>query len=246
MDLLTLCLCCLVASVVIFVVALVLGQKRMRQVEAVMRQVGERHGASFTPGNLIFNPCITFAEGDLQLRMYAALGGRDDPSHTELRVWLPESYLAGMAAPAVMAGSRAASGPAMHIRPHSFSTRLTVTLGAKPYLTGEQEFDETFDARGAPPALLERCLTADVRRSLLELKAYRPAVRLGRLRDWLIREKDDRFPQSSGLIDRLLHPRLQLVFSTAGLPTEAEAWEARLTAGKLLLNRTLALKPPQE
>ena len=32
----------------------------------------------------------------------------------------------------------------------------------------------------------------------------------------------------------------------AGLRDAVEAWEARLTAGKLLLNRTLALKPPQE
>ena len=40
--------------------------------------------------------------------------------------------------------------PSLHIRPHSFKTRLTITLGAKPYLTGDQAFDEAFDTRGAP------------------------------------------------------------------------------------------------
>jgi hypothetical protein len=232
MDILTLCICCLVGGLVIFIIALVLGQKRMRQVESVMRELAERHGGHFTPGNLLYNPCVTFQEGGRRLRLYAALGGRDDPSHTELRVELPETPGAG-----VTKGSE----PSLNVRLHSFKTRLTVTLGAKPYLTGDMAFDEAFDARGAPEALLRRCLNPEVRQSLLALKAYRPAARIGRVRGWLPGKKDKNagteFPAPKPVFERVLHPSLQFIFYTAGLPVDLESWEPRLEAARLMLGQ---------
>mgnify|MGYP001028054717 FL=1 len=237
MDLLTLCSCCFLGGLIIFIVALVLGQKRMRQVEEVMRQLAERQGGHFTPGNLLYNPCITLNEGGRQLRLYAALGGRDDPSHTELRVELLDD-LGGAFTPAVDAGGKAAS-PYLSVRPHSFKTRLTITLGAKPFLTGDQAFDEAFDARGAPEELVRRCLNPQVRQSLLALKAYRPVVRIGRVRSWLPGKRDKTqatvAPAPRPFLERILHPSLQFTFYTAGLPADIETWEPRLEAARLML-----------
>ena len=81
--------CCLFGSLGFIILVLLMGQQRMRQVEGVMRKLAERHGAAFKPGNLIDYPYITFRDGDLELRLTAALGGKNDPSHTELRLTLP-------------------------------------------------------------------------------------------------------------------------------------------------------------
>lgn len=230
MDLLTLCTCCLISTVVIFAVALILGQKRMRQVENVMRQLAERHEAQFTPGTIILNPYITFTERKLELRLIAALGGRDDPSHTELVAKIPT----------FPAESAAATGPDavrphLRLRPHSFSTRLTITLGAKPYLTGDQPFDAAFDLRGQPEALLRSAFTPEIRHKLLELKANRPSVRLGRWRSWLPARPVSGQPFRL----RWLPPQWQYRFYTTGLPAELAEWEPRLQAGRALLKAIL-------
>ena len=239
MDLLTLCSCCFLGGLIIFIVALVMGQKRMRQVEEVMRQLAERHGSSFTPGNLLYNPCITLNEGGRQLRLYAALGGRDDPSHTELRVELPDDLEGSFIPPAGSSGR--VTGPSLSVRPHSFKTRLTITLGAKPFLTGDQAFDEAFDARGAPEELVRRCLNPQVRQSLLALKAYRPVVRIGRVRSWLPGKQDKtqatEAPAPRPFLERILHPALQFTFYTAGLPADLDTWEPRLEAARLMLEQ---------
>jgi hypothetical protein len=236
MDIITLCSCCAAGILVIFGIALVLGQRRMRQVEGLMRQLAERHGASFTPGNILFNPCITFREGELELRLYAALGGRDDPSHTELHLDLPDLPLVETQNLAPLPAPQ----PHLHIRPHSFKTRLTVTLGAKPYLTGDQAFDAEFDVRGTPEALLQHCLVPDVRQCLLELKANRPAARLARQSPLRHRLSALRNPKTAATPP----PALQYRFYTAGLPTDIAAWEPRLAAARLLLSRILE-RPPE-
>jgi hypothetical protein len=229
MSLLTLCLVCFSASVVIFIFAMIVGQSRMRQIRASMRQLADQHGASFTPGNLIYNPYITFHDQGLELRLYAALGGRDDPSHTELRATLPDSMALDPASK-------------LQLRPHSFFTRLTVTLGAKPYLTGEKAFDDAFDVRGAPEALLRRSLTPQARRSLLALKVDRPALFLGRRRGLL----PVRSPAGEPFRLRWAPAAMQYYFYTAGLPAELEAWEPRLAAGRLLINNILNRPAPVE
>ena len=198
MNLLTLCLICFGASLVIFVIALIMGQARMRQIETVMRQLAEKHGATFTPGTLIYNPYILFNDLETQdvaslrdnsrqgveLRLYGALGGRSDPSHTELRAILPEGLrLFSSSFTGEPEGGKGEPAAAqLYIRPHSFLTRLTVTLGAKPYLTGDRAFDAAFDVRGAPEALLRRTLTPQVRQQLLAMKDDRPFLRLWRKR----------------------------------------------------------------
>ena len=244
MDLLTLCSCCFLGGLIIFIVALVMGQKRMRQVEEVMRQLAERHGGSFTPGNILYNPYITLIDGERQLRLYAALGGRDDPSHTELRVNLPDDLgtatgLGGGAEGSTVTAVR----PSLHIRPHSFKTRLTITLGARPYLTGDQAFDEVFDVRGAPESLLQRCLTPEVRQSLLAMKSYRPAARVGRVRNWLPGRRDKTAPPEmqaqKTFWERILHPALQFTIYTAGLPADIDTWEPRLATARLLLAQVI-------
>ena len=224
--------CCLLGSVGFIILVLLMGQQRMRQVEGVMRKLAERHGAAFKPGNLIDYPHISFREGDLELRLYAALGGKNDPSHTDLRLTLPED-------------ARLDPTSCLYLRQvsHSLLPRLTIPRRAQPYLTGEREFDEVFDVRGLPETLLKRTLTAATRASLLELKAYRPSLKLARKRSLLPRLKSRRpfrlhFPP----------PVLQFSFYLAGLPPEINDWEPRLQAGRLLvanlLDRPLALATP--
>ena len=249
MNLLTLCLICFGASLVIFVIALVMGQARMRQIETVMRQLAEKHGGTFTPGTLIYNPYITFLDQGLALRLYGALGGRSDPSHTELRATLPDNLhltpppYGGKPSPLSFPPTRGeAEGgrgePAaarLSIRPHSFLTRLTITLGAKPYLTGERVFDAAFDVRGEPEALLRRTLTPQVRQQLLAMKDDRPAARVWRKRSLLpsLPTKGETF--------RLVWtpPAMHYFFYTAGLPAELAEWEPRLAAGRTLLDNLL-------
>ncbi len=234
MNLLTLCLICFGASLVIFVIALIMGQQRMRQIETVMRQLAEKYGASFTPGNIIYNPYITFQDQGLEVRLYAALGGRSDPSHTELRAILPDTL-------SLDAESH------LRLRLHSFLTRLTITLGAKPYLTGEKVFDDAFDLRGAPDILLRRTFTPQVRRSLLAIKVDRPALHLGRKRSLLpqrLVETQNLASQPQDLASSLTRlgwapPRLYYYFYTAGLPSELAEWEPRIAAGRLLLDNLL-------
>jgi hypothetical protein len=230
MNLLTLCLICFGASLVIFVIALIMGQQRMRQIEAVMRQLAEKYGASFTPGNIIYNPYITFhdvatqdiASLGLELRLYAALGGRSDPSHTELRAILPDTL-------SLDPESR------LRLRLHSFLTRLTITLGAKPYLTGEKAFDDAFDLRGTPDTLLRRTFTPQLRRSLLAIKIDRPALHLGRQKTFNIKTLE------RGTFKRfnVQRSKLQYYFYTAGLPSELAEWEPRIEVGRLLLDNML-------
>jgi len=256
MNLLTLCLICFGASLVIFIIALIMGQARMRQIETVMRQLAEKHGATFTPGTLIYNPYITFQDPGLELRLYGALGGRSDPSHTELRAVLPEGLrlfyppYRGEPFPHSLPPFRGepeggrAEPEAAHasIRPHSFLTRLTVTLGAKPYLTGDRAFDAAFDVRGAPEALLRRALTPQVRQQLVAMKDDRPALRLWRKRSLLPSRSD------KGGTFRLVWvpPALHYFFYTAGLPAELAEWEPRIAAGRLLLDNLLNRPAPRE
>jgi len=225
MDLLTLCTCCFFSTVIIFIVAMILGQKRMRQVEVVMRQLAERHSAQFTPGTLIFNPYITFEDRGLSLRLISALGGRDDPSHTELLVSLPFEKVSAVLSPQ----SR------LRLRTHNFATRLTITLGAKPILTGDQAFDSAFDLRGAPDVLVKRAITPEIRHQLVSLKENRPSVRLYRHRSLLpIRTRNGE--------PALLHwepVTLQYSFCTGGLPADVADWEPRLQTGRQLLNNIL-------
>jgi hypothetical protein len=215
--------CCVIGSVGFIIMVWLLGQQRMRQVEGVMRKLAERHGASFKPGNLIDNPSILFQEGDLELRLYAALGGRNDPSHTELRLTLPGS-----------ANLDAASCLYLRSVSHGLLPRLVIHRGAKPYLTGEREFDEAFDVRGLPEPLLKRTLTADARRELLDLQHLRPTLRLARRRSLL-----PRITSRRPLRLHFLPPALQFSFYTAGLPTEINDWEPRLKAGRLLVANVL-------
>ena len=215
--------CCLLGSLGFIILVLLMGQQRMRQVEGVMRKLAERHGAAFKPGNLIDYPYITFRDGDLELRLTAALGGKNDPSHTELRLTLPEA-----------AGLDPAS--CLYLRPvsHGLLPRLTTHRNAHPFLTGEREFDEVFDVRGLPEQLLKRTLTPDARHSLLELQPYRPALKLARKRHLLPRLKSRRpfrlhFPP----------PTMQFSFYLAGLPPEIKDWEPRLQAGRMLVANLL-------
>jgi hypothetical protein len=261
MNIFTLCLICSGASLVIFVIALIMGQARMRQIETAMRQLAEKHGATFTPGTLIYNPYITFRDHGLDVRLYGALGGRSDPSHTELRAILPEDLrlttppYSGEPLPhslppfrGELEGGRAEPEAAhLSIRPHSFLTRLTVTLGAKPYLIGERAFDAAFDVRGAPDALLRRILTPQARQQLLAMKDDRPVLRLWRKRSLL----PQRLP-NAGSPD-LTSPRARLgwaphrlhfYFYTAGLPAELAEWEPRLEVGRMLLDHLLDRPAP--
>jgi hypothetical protein len=290
MDLLTLCFFCLITTVIIFVIAMIFGQKRMRQVEGVMRQVAERHGGEFTPGNLVFNPYITLSEGiqvqdtapgrllrreghpprndpagkehragiehpagieqetgtehRLELRMIAALGGRDDPSHTEVVVKLPpdlvqvihelggEEHRLGGEEHRLGGEEHRRSNPHFQLRPHSFRTRLTITLGVQPFLTGDKAFDAAFDLRGAPATLLRRLITPAVRSCVLELSANHPAACLARQRRLL----PSRAESGGSYQLRWKKPTLIFSFYTAGLPTEPADWEPRLQAAKLLLH----------
>lgn len=223
MSMLTLCLICFGASLVIFVIALIMGQQRMHQIEAVMRQLAELYGASFTPGNIIYNPYITFRDAEKQataslrveVRLYAALGGRSDPSHTELRAVLPENF--HVFSPPYREEPEGGKGESetVHLRlhPHSFLTRLTITLGAKPYLTGEKVFDDAFDLRGTPDTLLRRTFTPQVRRSLLAIKDDRPALYLGRKRSLL----PQRIVETQNLASV---PETQNLASLQSLPSE--------------------------
>ena len=215
--------CCVLGSIGFIILVLLMGHQRMRQVEGVMRKLAERHGAEFKPGNLIDYPTISFREGDLELRLVAALGGKNDPSHTELRLTLPED-------------ARLDPTSCLYLRPvsHSLLPRLTTPRRAHPYLTGERAFDEAFDVRGIPEQLLKRTLTPAARTSLLELQPYRPALKLARKRTLLPRLKS-RHPFR-------LHfppPVLQFSFYLAGLPPEINDWEPRLQAGRLLVANLL-------
>jgi hypothetical protein len=251
MNLLTLCLICFGASLVIFVIALIMGQQRMRQIEAVMRQLAEKYGASFTPGNIIYNPYLTFRDVEpqdtaslrVELRLYAALGGRSDPSHTELRAVLPENFHVFSPPYKVEPeGGRGESETAhLRLRPHSFLTRLTITLGAKPYLTGEKAFDDAFDLRGTPDILLRRTFTPPVRRSLLAIKVDRPALHLGRKRSLL----PSRPPTGEPFRLQWAPPELHYYFYTAGLPSELAEWEPRIAVGRLLLDNMLNRPAPE-
>lgn len=226
--------CCIFGSLGFIILVWLLGQQRMRQVESLMRKLAERHGAAFKPGNLIDYPYISFQDGDLELRLSAALGGKSDPSHTELRLTLPAS-----------AGLEPAS--CLYLRPvaHSLQARLTTPLRARPYLAGEREFDELFDVRGLPEPLIKRTLTPEARRRLLDLQQFRPSIKLALKRAWLPRLQSRR--------PFRLHippPALHFTFYTAGLPSEINDWEPRLQAGRLLianlLDRPLQVELPPE
>ena len=255
MNLLTLCLICFGASLVIFIIALIMGQRRMRQIETVMRQLADKNGATFTPGTLIYNPYISFQDHGLELRLYGALGGRSDPSHTELRAALPEGLRlitppyrqepSPLSLPPTRGEPEGGRGEpeAAHlsIRPHSFLTRLTVTLGARPYLTGERAFDAAFDVRGEPEALLRRTLTSQARQQLLAMKDDRPVLRL-----WFKRSLLPSLPPK-GETFRLVWtpPALHYFFYTAGLPSELAEWGPRLEAGRTLLDNLLDRPAPE-
>jgi hypothetical protein len=212
--------CCLFGGLGFIILVFIMGQQRMRQVEELMRQLAEKHGASFKRGNLIDYPYIAFHDGELELRLYAALGGRSDPSHTELRLSLPDSV-----------GLDPAS--CLYLRPvsHGILPRVVIARGARPYLSGEREFDETFDVRGAPDTLLQRILNPEIRRSLLELKPYRPAVGLRRKRSLL----PTRPPAGEPFRLYWAPPGLKFTFYTAGLPPELADWEPRLKLGRMLV-----------
>jgi hypothetical protein len=217
----------LFGSLGFIILLLLMGQQRMRQVEGVMRKLAERHGAAFKPGNLIDYPYITFRDGDLELRLTAALGGKNDPSHTELRLSLP---FQSQQPPALDPAS------CLYLRPvsHGLLPRITIQRGAHPFLTGQREFDEAFDVRGLPEGLLKRTLTPAARTSLLELQPYRPALKLARKRYLLPRLKSRRpfrlhFPP----------PALHFTFYLAGLPPEIKDWEPRLQVGRLLVANLL-------
>ena len=254
MNLLTLCLICFGASLVIFIIALIMGQARMRQIETVMRQLAEKNGAAFTPGTIIYNPYITFQDHGLESRLYGALGGRSDPSHTELRAILPEGLrlfsppYRGEPSPLSLPSTRGEPAAAhLYIRPHSFLTRLTVTLGASPYLTGDRAFDAAFDVRGGPEALLRRTLTPQTRQQLLAMKDDRPVLRLWRKRSLLPQRLVETQnlaslpPDLTSSRPRLgwAPPRLNYFFYTAGLPSELAEWEPRIEAGRTLLDNLL-------
>jgi hypothetical protein len=221
--------CCLFGGLGFFILVFIMGHQRMRQVEELMRQLAKRYGASFKRGNLIDYPYIAFHEGELELRLYAALGGRSDPSHTKLRLTLPDS-----------AGLDPSS--CLYLRPvsHGILPRLVIARGAKPYLSGEREFDAAFDVRGAPDTLLRRTLTTEMRRSLLELKPYRPAVGLRRQRRLL----PTRPPAGEPFRLYWAPPGLKFTFYTAGLPPELVDWEPRLRAGRMLVANILNRPAP--
>jgi len=227
--------CCLFGGLGFILLVFIMGQQRMRQVESLMQKLAEKHGASFKRGNLIDYPYITFHDGNLDLRLRAALGGKNDPSHTELRLTLPDSANLDPSA-------------CLYLRPvsHGILPRIAIRRGARPYLTGDREFDAAFDIRGNPEPLLRRILTPEVRRDLLEQAPYRPAIKLARQRSWLPSR------QPAGEPFRLYWPppALKFTFYTAGLPPELDQWEPRIKLGRTLvanmLNRPLTPAPVDE
>lgn len=216
--------CCLFGGLGFILLVFIMGQQRMRQVEELMRQLAKRYGASFKRGNLIDFPYIAFHEGELELRLYAALGGRNDPSHTELRLTLPDS-----------ANLDPASCLYLRLVSHGILPRVVIARGAQPYLTGEREFDAVFDVRGNPEPLLRRILTPEVRRSLLEHAPYRPMIKLTRKRSLL----PSRPPAGEPFRLVWAPPRLKFTFYTAGLPPEVTDWEPRLKLGRMLVANLL-------
>ena len=75
------------------------------------------------------------------------------------------------------------------------------------------------------------------------MKPYRPAARVGRVRNWLPGRRDKTAPPEMQAQktswERILHPALQFTFYTAGLPTDIETWEPRLTTARLLLAQVI-------
>lgn len=224
MDTSTFYQCCLIGGFVFLLLVFIMGQQRMRQVEALMSKLAEKQGAGFKRGNLIDYPYITFRDGDLELRLKAALGGKNDPSHTELHFTLHDSANLDPAS-------------CLYLRPasHGILPRLTIHRGARPYLTGNREFDATFDIRGNPESLLRRILTPEVRRDLLEYAPYRPMIKLARKRNWL----PSRSPAGEPFRPYWASPRLHFTFYTAGLPPELDDWEPRLKLGRMLVANLL-------
>lgn len=223
--------CCLFGGLGFILLVFIMGHQRMRQVEELMRLLAKKHGASFKRGNLIDYPYIAFHEGDLELRLYAALGGRNDPSHTELRLTLPDS-----------ANLDPAACLYLRLVSHGILPRLSIHRGARPYLSGEREFDAAFDVRGAPNTLLQRTLKPEIRRSLLELTPYRPMIKLARKRSLL----PSRPPAGQPFRLHWPPPALKLTFYTAGLPPELADWEPRLRLGRMLVANLLnrPITPP--
>lgn len=135
--------------------------QRRKQHELLEEQAAKRNGY-IESGNFLMPVRLVLPLGDQDLRIYSVPGGKNRPSKTI----------------AELTGSNT-SFPKIKVGRNTFFQKALESFGKERYLSGDEEFDNTFAVHTDEDGAARQLLTYDIQKSLMEMAAKSPSLEIG-------------------------------------------------------------------